>query len=83
MLQMESIATIGMTTFQACWSSFESQPLICYHPLNKLFNVFCTSSNSHKTNIHYKNSWLFNMSSLATITFFINIFVNLAKGHKG
>jgi len=32
---------------------------------------------------HYNNSWLFNMSNLITITFFINIFVNLTKGHKG
>ncbi len=32
---------------------------------------------------HYKNSWLLNMSSLITITFFTNIFVNLTKGPKG
>lgn len=51
MLRMESTTTIGMTTFWAHWSSFEWQPLMCCHPLDKLFNVFCASSNSHKTSI--------------------------------
>jgi len=45
MVQMESIATIGMTTFWTCWSSFEWQPLMCRHLLDKLFGVFCASSN--------------------------------------
>jgi len=38
-----------MTTFQSCWSSFEWQPLICYHPFDKLSIMFCAFSNRQKS----------------------------------
>ncbi len=48
MFDMELDATIGMITFQACWSFVEWQPLTYYHPFERLCTVFCTFSKSFK-----------------------------------